>query len=337
MNKRILIFFFIALVAPFISAGQSSSKTQKISEEKLREWVTYLSNDDMRGRQNGSPEMVKAANYLANTFKKLGLKPLPGKDSYFQEYTIKSPGSKAPYTERNVIAVLEGSDKILKNEYIIVTAHFDHIGVGKAVAGDSIYNGADDNATGVATILGIAQAISEMKGKAPKRSIVFIAFSGEEMGMLGSKHFAQTEMEIVQKAVVNLNFEMTGHSTKLGKRKFFISGDDLSSLTDVLKKETENSGWEHIPDPFKEMNLFFRSDNVSFAVLKKENNLYHGIPAHTFCTWGAENHYHQPNDEPDIVDYENMASFVNFMSKVTLNLANSKETIEWTDDRFKRL
>jgi hypothetical protein len=338
MTHLIKILF---VVIAFYTIGISTSLAQKgknpnVAEKDLKEWVTYLSDDKMRGRKNGSSELEEAANYIAKIFKDNGMKPLPGAESYFQEYQITPRSGAKPFTERNVIGVLEGSDKKLKEEYIILSAHYDHLGVGRIVKGDSIYNGADDNATGVATVLGIAKAIKDLKGKALKRSIIFIAFSGEELGLLGSKYFGQKETEIIKKTIVNFNFEMTGHSSKLGKRKFYITGDEISTISDFVGKHTKNSDWEHIADPFKEMNLFFRSDNASLAITKKENELLYGIPAHTFCTWGSESHYHQPNDEADFVDYENMTSFVNFLAQLTINLANSDERIEWKDERFRR-
>ena len=117
----------------------SAQESKPITAEDLKTWCFYLAGDDMRGRKNGSPEMKKAADYIAACFKEAGLKPFSPETGYFQEYTI-SGRAKTEISERNVIGMIEGSDPVLKNEWIILSAHFDHIGTGKPVNGDSIYN-----------------------------------------------------------------------------------------------------------------------------------------------------------------------------------------------------
>ncbi len=259
---------------------------------------------------------------------------IQGQDNYFQPVSFSNrQGEKI--IDRNVVGLLEGSDPALKDEYILVTAHFDHIGISRAVNGDSINNGADDNASGVVAMLTMMHNFKK-QGIQPKRSIIFVAFTGEEMGLQGSKYYANNPVYPLEKTNVNLNFEMVAHSEKLGKRKFYLTGDTYSDLATVIRSSLNGTDWELIDDPFREMQLFYRSDNASFVSMKIEGDMKYGIPAHTLCTWGTESHYHRPNDQVDIVDFENMTSFVNMISKVSLDIANRPAQIKWTSDEFSR-
>ena len=129
-----------------------------VSPSELREWVSYLASDELKGRSNGSPEMREAAIWLSGKFKEFGAFPPDDLDGYLQPFQTLSRGRSV--SERNVVGAIEGTDPGLKNEYIILTAHFDHVGIRNAIDGDSIYNGADDNAAGTCTLSGIAKTIN---------------------------------------------------------------------------------------------------------------------------------------------------------------------------------
>ena len=182
--KYITILAF-ALITQVISA-QNSASVNYVSSEDLGSWVSYLASDEMKGRMNGSEEMIQAADWIAGKYKEFGLRPFVGFDNYLQPYTFSR--RDIDVNERNVVGYIPGTDPGLKDEYIIISAHFDHIGVRRPVEGDSIYNGADDNAAGTSTLLGVAKAIN-MSGQKPGRTIVFTAVSGEEMGLHGSRYF----------------------------------------------------------------------------------------------------------------------------------------------------
>lgn len=192
MRKIILLLFFAA----FSLTAQSQSW-----EKSLPDWMEALAGDGMLGRGNDRPEINKAADWLADQFKSLGLKPGNG-NSYFQEYYLKPRNSQDSFLVKNVIGILPAKKK--SDEYLLLTAHYDHLGIGRAVDGDSIYNGANDNASGVLAMMGIAASLQK---KNINRNIVIIAFSGEEMGLRGSRYFANNPTIDLKKTIANFNFE----------------------------------------------------------------------------------------------------------------------------------
>lgn len=289
----------------------------------------------MRGRDSGSPEILLSAGYIAGVWQSMGLTPVPGTESFFHPFSFESGGKL--YSEYNVVGYLEGADPKLKEEIVMIGAHYDHVGIGKPVDGDSIYNGADDDASGTVAMIGIAKLLAA--GKRPARSVVFCAWGAEEMGLRGSKAFAANPTIDLAKVVVNYNLEMVGHAEKLGQGKVFMTGPEYSDLDDHVKVFLTAGGFELVADPFADMGLFYRSDNASFVNLNEGNGRRKkmaGIPAHTFCTWGSESHYHQPNDEPDGINYANMYKLVSALAPAIAASANVAEWVQWTDDQFVR-
>ena len=333
--KKIIILLILFTVFAFVPNKELKAQSANLERKTIESWMYYLSSDSMRGRKNGSPENKIAAAFIAKNFKESGLDPFTQNDTYFQHYFIKS-GKKDSIPEVNVIGYIEGSDPVLKKEFIVVSAHFDHIGVGKPVAGDSIYNGANDNASGVSGVMGVAKLFHMMNAK-PLRSVVFITFSGEELGLRGSHYFCGHPDFPITSIYLNINFEMIGHCTVLGKNKFMITGPDLSNLKGIINDYDKNQNWQLV-DTVKSLKwLFYDSDNASFANAKRANGLTYGVPAHTFVIWNGENHLHKPNDEAKYFDFDNMTNFIQYMAGLTLYLANDKEPIVWTDSHFKRL
>jgi len=332
--KSILLLLFLA-ASQIVSAQQNTSRAY-IAPEDLHSWLGYLASDDMKGRMNGSVEMEEAAKWIASKYKEYGVKAFDGYENYLQAYTF-SGRRGGEYNERNVIGYIPGNDPQLKDEYIIISAHFDHVGIGREIEGDSIYNGADDNAAGTATLIGIAKAIY-LSGKEPGRTIVFAAVSGEEMGLHGSRYFVKNPLIDLAKAYANINFEMTGHSEELGKGSYYMTGYAYSNLDDLIQEFGRDKDIQLV-DTMEVVNTryFFMSDNIAFSRIRTDDNISIGIPSGTFATTTSGSHIHRPSDELELFDLENMSDLVNYFSEMILWLSYCEEEVTWTDDRFKRL
>lgn len=313
--------------------GSQDVPRQTVTAGMLKEWVSYLASDQMEGRRNGSQEMKAASGWIAEKFRENDIKPLGQSGSYIQDYTYLSRQNLV--NERNVLGFIEGSDPLLKNEFIVLSAHFDHIGIRRNSTADSICNGADDNAAGTCTLLGIAKAIKESHIK-PGRSIVFAAFSGEEHGMKGSEYFVANSPIPVKDIYVDLNFEMTGHSELLGRRNYYMTGCDKSNLDDLIKDYNINTGFTLVDTLAIGDMLFGSSDNISFSGISTENGITRGIPSGTFATSAISDYLHTVNDEIELFDFENMADIVNYFGNLVLWLSENKSIINWTDPKFSK-
>ncbi|MBK7134038.1 MAG: M20/M25/M40 family metallo-hydrolase [Bacteroidales bacterium] len=315
------------------SINLAYSQHRAVTSENLKEWVSFLASDNMMGRRNGSPEMKLAADWIAGKFSESGLKPVAPSLDFIHNYTFTSRQNQV--NERNVIGLIEGSDPALKGEYIVLTAHFDHVGIKRGSKPDSIYNGADDNAAGTAAIIGIAKAIKE-SGIRPGRSIIFAAFSGEENGMRGSRNFVANSQIPMKKIYANLNFEMIGHSEYLGKKKYYMTGCLLSDLDDAVGEYNWNSGFQLVDTIKLSHILFGSSDNIAFSRISTRDGVTTGIPSGTFATTTMAPHIHNVTDEVSLFDFDNMADLVNHFSGLVLWLSDRKKEIIWTDKSFVR-
>ncbi len=333
--RRVLTVITLVLLAGNLSFGQQAPRAfDKVDAATLSEWIDFLSSDLMKGRANGSPEMEKAAGWIATKFNEYGVVPLDKYPDYFQPYEASS--RRGTFSERNVIGIIPGTDPALKDEYIILSAHFDHIGIRPAVDGDSICNGADDNAAGTATLIGIAKNISESKA-ATGRTILIVAFSGEEMGLRGSRYFVQNPPVDLARVYANMNFEMIGHSEEVGKNNFYMTGCSTSNLDDLVSGYIRNSGYTLIDTISLAERLFFQSDNISFARISTADGVSEGIPCGTFATTTTKGTYiHTPADEAELFDFNNMANLVNMFSGVVVKLSNSREPLDWTTQQYIR-
>lgn len=336
-----MLFFRLLILIGVLSVSYGVQASEPmVDAAQLREWLHYLSSDEMKGRANGSPEIKKAAHWLVEQYKENGLKAVPGQKGFLQPAQVKPRGSETPVDIENVIGYLEGSDPVLKNEYILLSGHYDHVGTNPDLEGDTIFNGADDDGSGVILTLGIVRSLHKMKQQPGfsglKRSLLVVAWAGEELGLRGSKSYLEKPFLPVNNMMVNLNFEMVGHTEKLGKKQVWQVGHKFSNLYATIKDEFTPFGWTLKEDAFPKMGLFFRSDNATFALLEmnREAKTAVGIPAHSFSTWGGEGHYHQVNDEPDTIDYENLAELTQAMTAVVLKLANQEDRIAWIENEF---
>lgn len=330
LSPRLIVIFSFLMSA---SINLAYSQRRAVTSENLKEWVSFLASDNMMGRRNGSPEMKLAADWIAGKFSESGLKPVAPSLDFIHNYTFTSRQNQV--NERNVIGLVEGSDPALKGEYIVLTAHFDHVGIKRGSKPDSIYNGADDNAAGTAAIIGIAKAIKE-SGIRPGRSIIFAAFSGEENGMRGSRNFVANTLIPIKKIYANLNFEMIGHSEYLDKKKYYMTGCLMSDLDDAVGEYNRNSGFQLVDTIKLSHILFGSSDNIAFSRISTREGVTTGIPSGTFATTTMAPHIHNVTDEVSLFDFDNMADLVNHFSGLVLWLSDRKKEIVWTDKNFVR-
>ncbi|MFN3788663.1 M28 family metallopeptidase [Massilia sp.] len=225
-----------------------------------------------------------------------------------------------PVKLRNVVGVLRGSDPVLKNTYVLMTAHHDHVGIRDG----EVYNGANDDASGVVSLIEAAKVLAARKER-PRRSIVFMTFFGEELGMLGSKYYARHPVFPLKDTVVNINLEQTGRTDDSEGRQLnsiAMTGYDFSTLGDMLKKSAERTGirlWKHaaFSDAF-----FSRADNQSLADA--------GVPAHTLSVAYGFSDYHGKDDTWDKLDYDNMARVTRMLTEGVYDIANATERPTWT-------
>jgi bacterial leucyl aminopeptidase len=314
--------------------GEARQSNTFVKPEEIKSWVGFLASNDMRGRRNGSTEMIKAANWIEAKFRDFGLVPVLQNGKYLQEYSFTY--RQQTISERNVIGMIPGNDPDLKDQYIILSAHFDHIGISRGNMTDSINNGADDNAAGTCTLLGIAKTIHESH-ISPGRSIIFAVFSGEEAGMRGSRYFVSSSPVKLSNIYADLNFEMTGHSEFFGKKRYYMTGCKVSDLDDIISSYNRQSDWKLIDTiPIADM-LFTASDNISFSRVSNSNNIITGIPSGTFATATSPAYLHRPSDEASLIDYDNMSDLVRYFSDVVIWLSEYKKEIVFTDPSYKRL
>jgi Zn-dependent M28 family amino/carboxypeptidase len=229
---------------------------------------------------------------------------------------------------QNVVAVLEGGDAALKDEYVALGAHYDHVGVGAPVNGDAIYNGADDDGSGTTAVLALAEAFA--KGPRPKRSLLFVWHAGEEKGLWGSAYFTKYPTVPINQIVTQLNIDMIGrcrregdtHPRRAGLAKLgevFVVGSKMMSSELGELSETVNRGYLNLSfnykydDPKDPERIFFRSDHFNYA--------QQGVPI-IFYTDGEHEDYHQPSDTVDKIDFEQMEKITRTIYATAWELGN---------------
>ncbi|HKP33007.1 MAG TPA: M28 family peptidase [Chitinophagaceae bacterium] len=215
---------------------------------------------------------------------------------------------------KNVVGIIPGKSK--KDEIVIFSGHYDHLGIGKPnAAGDSIYNGANDDAAGTTAVIMLANHFAKEKNN--ERTLVFAAFTGEEVGGFGATYFSKQYEP--GKVIAMFNIEMIGTESKWGTNSAYITGYERTNMGDILQKNLEGSQFKFYPDPYPTQNLFFRSDNATLARL--------GVPAHTISTskMDSEKFYHTQEDEVETLDFNNMAEIIKAIA------ISSKSIIAGTD------
>jgi Zn-dependent M28 family amino/carboxypeptidase len=300
----------------------------RISVNSLKGHLSFIASDLLEGRGTPSRGLDLAAEYIAAQFRRAGLEPA-GDDGYFQTSTATARGSETPQKVRNVVGVLRGSDPALKDTCVIVSAHYDHLGVRANQEGDNIYNGANDDGSGTVSVIELASALSELKA-GPKRSIVFICFFGEERGMLGSTFYGRNPVFPLAKTVAAVNLEHMGRTDDSeGERKgeMVMTGFDFSDMGQTFADAAKQVGIKVSKHPTNSDSFFGRSDNVVLARL--------GVPSHTLCTAFIFPEYHQPGDHWDKIDYDNLARVLKGAALGILTIANSAREPRWNADNPK--
>ncbi len=220
---------------------------------------------------------------------------------------------------KNVIGVIPGKSK--KDEYVVFAGHYDHLGIGKPDKNmDSIYNGANDDAAGTTAVMMLAKYFSALKNN--ERTIIFVAFTAEEIGGFGSRYFGK-QMN-ADKVMAMFNIEMIGTESKWGTNSAYITGYEKSDMGKILKANLAGSKFHFEPDPYPKQNLFYRSDNATLAAL--------GVPAHTISTSKMEEapnnepNYHKQSDDITTLDMNNMAEIIKAIALSSKTIVSGKET-----------
>ncbi len=299
-------------------------------------FINYFGKESMRLAEDTPSESVSTIAY--GWFKEPSPNPLldleSGKTKSLPVEFSAMGGVNNQIASQNVIGVLEGTDPKLKNEYLLLTAHYDHIGIAKKGGNgyteqDSIFNGARDNAFGVTTILGAIKAFSQQP---PKRSIIFIAFTGEEVGLLGSAYYADHPLIPLNQVVINLDTDGAGYNDTT---VVTIIGLGRTGVDEELQAGTKAFGLKIVADPAPEQNLFDRSDNASFA--RK------GVPSLDFSpgftSFDAEinKYYHQVTDNPDSVNYNYVHKFTQAYISAARLIGNRAQRPMWkAGDKYEK-
>jgi hypothetical protein len=412
-------FFISGLLISITSFLWAQKIDAIINPAEAARILNVLASDEMKGRKVFSPEIDKAADFIASEFKSAGLRPFDAGDNYKQQFTIVRPklvsvnamvdgvavpsqnivvvtcepewkmdqssdydtaiirpggnlgraaaaikqykknmivmvdesyaamlprlakrstfktdksiafilGNNLPVnfsieakheiTEQkmtNVVGVLPGKSK--KNEFVVFSAHYDHLGTGRPVDGDSIYNGANDDAAGTTAVILLAKYFRELKNN--ERTLVFATFTAEESGGFGSQYFSrQIDAENV---AAMFNIEMIGTESKWGRNSAYITGFEKTDMGTILQKNLQGTSFTFYPDPYPQQQLFYRSDNATLARL--------GVPAHTISTskMDSEPNYHKVSDEVATLDIDNMAMIIKSIGVSAKTIVEGKET-----------
>ena len=303
MKKTLLALVFVLCTNLFFA--QNSIPTIEIATVKKHLYT--LASDAMEGRQAGTIGIEKAAQYIETAFEDIGLTKYNNLSTYRQNF--KANGLDL----FNVIGVLEGKSK--KDEFVVISAHYDHLGVKKEGTGDLIYNGADDDASGTTAVLTLAQYFKELGTN--ERTLIFVAFTAEEMGLLGSRHFGQDVN--ASQFIAGINIEMIGKHSSYGPNTAWLTGFDRSDFGSIIQKNLVGTSYTVHPDPYPTQRLFFRSDNASLAQL--------GIPSHTFSTVPIDTdvHYHQVTDEAATLDMEIIIQTIRAIALGTQSIVSGED------------
>lgn len=300
--------FYTLLVLLFTQLAWAQDINKVITSAYVDRLIKTLSSDEMQGRATFSPGIERAATFIESEFKSIGLLPLEGEGGYRQ--TFKNDGKPL----FNVAGIIPGKSKA--KELVVFSGHYDHLGIVKGDGQDSIANGADDDASGVTAMIALAKYYKALNNN--ERTLVFVAFTAEEIGGFGSRHFSKKLNP--DHVVAMFNIEMIGKESKFGKNTAFITGYDKSDFGKILQKNLEGTEFAFHPDPYIRQNLFYRSDNATLAAL--------GVPAHTISTdqIDTDQFYHTIKDEYSTLDPENILSTIKAIAKSAISIIKGTDT-----------
>lgn len=335
MKKYLLLVAGILLIAScksnkILTSAELTSNSKMITKyantitvEDVKEHVFMLASDEFEGRGTGEKGQKLAAEYLANQYEKFGLSGNHLTGNYFQIVPLEALKNRSKNPSENVIGFIEGTEK--PNEILVISSHYDHLGIKNG----KIYYGADDDASGTTAVLEIAEAFAKAKkaGHGPKRSILFINFTGEEKGLLGSKYYTENATYPLENFVAGLNIDMVG---RIGKEHpgdenyvYVIGADRLSSELHTIN-ETANSTYtkmelDYTYNAENDKNRFyFRSDHYNFAK--------HNIPI-IFYFNGVHADYHKHTDTADKINLELLTKRAKLVFYTAWEIANREDRL----------
>ena len=339
---NVLTTILILTISYSFSQGDISTKySNSITEKDLKDLLYVYASDEFEGRNTGEPGQKLAVNFIRDFYTANDIEKAINTDNYFQKFLVDFSGRQVANPDdidtritkenidwvrtENVAAIIRGSEK--PNEYIIITAHLDHVGI----EGDDIYNGADDDGSGSMALLEIAQAfkLAVLDGNRPKRSIVILHVSAEEKGLLGSRYYVENPLFPLENTITNLNVDMIGRTdpTRDSDNDYYIyliGTDRLSSMlhetSEKVNERTVNLELDYRFNAWDDPNRFyFRSDHFNFA----KNN----IPV-IFYFSGTHEDYHMPTDTADKIRYDLLTQRARLIFHTAWEIANMKETIK---------
>ena len=338
MRNILLIFLAFTILACGSGKTDGSTKesdkikyAEQIKTEDLKEHLFLLSSDILEGRKTGEKKQKLAVNYFTAYYEHLGLLAPDEYPGYTQmipkEYFENRSNGPSP----NVLAYIKGSE--FPNEVVIISAHYDHLGM----KGDEVYNGADDNASGSSAVMELAQSfqMAKKQGNGPKRSILFIHFTGEEIGLFGSKYYTENPVFSLDSTIVDLNIDMVGRidDNYKGKKDYvYLIGSnrlsaDLHDLSENTNKKYTNLKLDYTYNNGNDPNNYYeRSDHYNFA----KNN----IPV-IFYFNGSHEDYHRITDTPDKINFDILALRTRFVFYTAWEIANREERLELNADKIE--
>lgn len=291
--------------------GQQSDVESKfvIQESEVRKNLEYLASDELQGRNTGTEGIEKAALYIEKEFRESDIQPYF--ETYRDSFEVKGVWGY------NIVGIIEGNDPRLKKEFIILGAHYDHVGMGKVVNNDSIANGANDNAAGTVAVMELAKYFAQEKDN--KRSIMFILFSAEEMGLVGAKHISGRLKNEGLDLYVMVNMEMIGVPMTGKDYLAYLTGYEQSNMSEKFNEYTSSKVLGFLPQA-KQYKLFQRSDNYPFFQA-------FNVPAQTISTFDFTNYdfYHHVSDEAGNMDYKHMVKLIGSVAQGILKMANTPD------------
>ena len=307
MKNQIAIRCQLLLLFICVNYGAQGQIAPKIDIAFVTRVENELASDKTEGREIFSVGIEIASKIIETEFQKIGLSYYSGLKNYRQEFlTDQKPTN-------NVIGVLPGKSK--PNEIVIFSAHFDHLGM-KTDGDDKIYNGANDDASGVTAVIALAKYFKELGNN--ERTLIFVAFTGEETGGFGSAYFTKNINS--DEVVAMFNIEMIGTESKWGRNSGYITGFEKSNFGEILQRNLKGTNFNFYSDPYPTEQLFYRSDNARLAAV--------GVPAHTISTskMDSEPNYHQLSDEVATLDLNNMTAFINAIALSSKTIISAEDT-----------
>jgi len=317
-------------------SAQPATAPTGVTDGDVRRLLAALAADSMEGRGTATPGSARAATFIAAELARYGVQPA-GDSGFFQRVPVAvTSGSgvrrltllstlaardSVPAADRrnavNVVGMIPGSDAALRDQVVLIDAHYDHLGVRHGEAGDSIYNGADDDASGVVAVMEIARALAA--GPPPKRTVVVAATTGEEVGLLGTRWYLEHPARPLAAMVANLEIEMIGRPDSLagGPGRGWLTGFERSTMGDLFT----SAGLPIVADKRLDQQFFMRSDNIAFAE--------RGIVAHTLSSYNMHNDYHEPSDDVAHIDFAHMTQLVDVAVRAARLLADTPTKLEW--------